>query len=266
MILIQVNLEESFLMSDESKYQKAVDELKKVYENVKLDNSKEGKKFKKTLDMQDIVLCHYGNFFKKENIEKTSDEELKTEFQNFLKFKSDYSIGNHSHDENGNHSCDRIKNHHYDHIGNFHWRGIGRNPEIFSHMDAFHEALLNLLEKVENKTKIGSDKDKSGIGKDAEIIACYNNMDEILGIGKAKITSVLLVASNGKDYGVWNTVSEEALKKLELWPDLKGTKNDGEKYMRVNEVLLNLVKEYNASCGKMDLWVLDALLCRFIGH
>ncbi len=221
-------------MSDESKYHNAVEQLKSVLEKVKSDQS--GKKgvleVKFILKSGDSVFNEYGSFFKKENVQKISEEKLKTKFEYFLKF----------------HDADDL-------IGNHHWTNIGRNSEIFDDMVKFRNKLANLLDDSkpieERYNEIKYDR--------------FFNKNGISGMGKAKITPVLLVAFKDK-YGVWNEVSEEALKKLKLWPNFKGVKSEGCKYKLVNDVLLRLVSEYKDSGDDMDLWVLDALLYWFVSE
>lgn len=68
----------------------------------------------------------------------------------------------------------------------------------------------------------------------------------IKGLGKAIITPILLVVYPDK-YGVWNQKSEDALKKLELFPEFQRGNSFGEKYAKVNNVLNNLKEKYAIS-------------------
>jgi hypothetical protein len=68
----------------------------------------------------------------------------------------------------------------------------------------------------------------------------------VTGFGKAIATAILTVAYPDK-YGVWNGVSEAALRRLGLWP--------GGRYEEINTVLLRLSSDL-----KIDLWTLDGLM------
>ena len=75
----------------------------------------------------------------------------------------------------------------------------------------------------------------------------------ITGLGKAIMTGILTVAFPDK-YGVWNNVSEAGLVGLGIWPEFERGASLGERYFRVNEILLALAKAL-----EIDLWTLDAL-------
>jgi len=77
-----------------------------------------------------------------------------------------------------------------------------------------------------------------------------NNM--IKGLGRAIITPILLVVYPNK-YGVFNKKTEEGLKSIDLLPDLK-KKSFAEKYIAINEILVNISKEHS-----MSLWQTDDL-------
>lgn len=119
--------------------------------------------------------------------------------------------------------------------GNHHWTGLerkGRNAT--SDMETLRNALKILLDEnilIENRFP--------------KAIKIVN------GMGKALASAILLVAYPEK-YGVWNGVSEKALKSKELQIFPPERLNDGLKYKAVNGVLLRL----NADL-KIDLWTLD---------
>lgn len=71
--------------------------------------------------------------------------------------------------------------------------------------------------------------------------------------GKAIITAILTVAYPTK-YGVWNSTSEAAMKRLQLWPETRRGDTLGQRYQRVNQVLISLTSKLG-----IDLWTLDAL-------
>ena len=83
--------------------------------------------------------------------------------------------------------------------------------------------------------------------------------EKVDGMGKATISAILVTAYPEK-YGVWNNRSEEALKQLDIWPDFEYGSDFGQRYERVNEVLLDLSNELD-----LDLWDLDALLGYIVG-
>jgi hypothetical protein len=73
-------------------------------------------------------------------------------------------------------------------------------------------------------------------------------------LGKAKMSPILLVSSP-RLYGVWNDYSERALTSMGLFPNFSTSDHLGEQYVKVNEVLCGLAKEY-----KISLWRLDIIL------
>ena len=73
-------------------------------------------------------------------------------------------------------------------------------------------------------------------------------------VGKAVLTAILQVAHPDR-YGVWNTRSEEGLKRLGLWPQFKRGTTFGKQYETINSLLLKL----RDSVGGIDLWTLDVL-------
>ena len=78
----------------------------------------------------------------------------------------------------------------------------------------------------------------------------HNN---VFAMGKPIITAILLIAFPDK-YGVWNSTSEGALKRLDIWPKFDHGETFGERYIKVNDVLLSLRNDL-----ELDLWTLDAV-------
>jgi hypothetical protein len=70
------------------------------------------------------------------------------------------------------------------------------------------------------------------------------------------LTPILLIAHPDR-YGVWNQVSEAALKHLHLWPEFDRGRPLGERYERINGLLLELAADV-----KVSLWTLDGLFWR----
>lgn len=77
--------------------------------------------------------------------------------------------------------------------------------------------------------------------------------DDIYGMGKNVASAILLVVHPDK-YGVWNNRSEAQMKRLGVWPDFERGDSFGERYVKVNQVLLRIRDELET-----DLWTLDAL-------
>ena len=75
----------------------------------------------------------------------------------------------------------------------------------------------------------------------------------IRGLDQAVITPILLVVYPNR-YGVWNTISEAAMRQLGLWPSSERGSSFGEQYEIVNQVL-----NETAATLEIDLWTLDAL-------
>jgi hypothetical protein len=75
-------------------------------------------------------------------------------------------------------------------------------------------------------------------------------------LGKAVLSPILLISYPDR-YGVWNQVSEAAMKRLEVWPEFERGLPFGDRYERVNDTLLEL-----AHGIAVDLWTLDALWWR----
>jgi len=132
---------------------------------------------------------------------------------------------------------------------NLHWEGIHRQSNLItSDMEALKRYLKYLLnEEVSIKERL-----KQVFNAKGGYI--------IKGLGKAVITPILLVVYPNK-YGVWNSRSESALKKLNLFPKFLPKDSFADKYVKVNEVILDLAKKYN-----ITLWQLDGILGEISGY
>jgi hypothetical protein len=121
---------------------------------------------------------------------------------------------------------------------NRHWTGLHRKRSMMTEdMEQLRDGLQTLIDEEQDlASRVQVTKEKVG------------------GMGKATISAILVTAYPEK-YGVWNNRSEEALKQLDIWPDFEYGSDFGQRYERVNDVLLDLSKELN-----LDLWDLDALL------
>ncbi len=120
---------------------------------------------------------------------------------------------------------------------NHHWSGLYRTgARTCNDMPALRKALAILLDKAQ---PVDSRIDKS--------------VSMIDGMGKNISTAILLV-SQPDSFGVWNSRSEAAMKRLGIWPDFERGSTLGERYLKVNEILRKLRDDI-----RTDLWTLDSL-------
>ncbi|MCL9815279.1 hypothetical protein [Natranaeroarchaeum aerophilus] len=121
---------------------------------------------------------------------------------------------------------------------NHHWTGLHRRRSMMTEdMERLRDGLEALVDEEQDLAS-----------------RVQTTKEMVDGMGKATISAVL-VTTYPEKYGVWNNRSEEALKQLDLWPDFEYGSDFGQRYDRVNKVLLDLSNELN-----QDLWELDALL------
>jgi len=132
---------------------------------------------------------------------------------------------------------------------NLHWEGIHRQSNLItSDMEALRKYLKYLLnEEIPIKERL-----KQVFNTRGGYI--------IKGLGKAVITPILLVVYPTK-YGVWNSRSESALKTLNLFPKFLPKDSFADKYLKVNEVVLDLAQKYN-----ITLWQLDGIFGEISGY
>lgn len=126
---------------------------------------------------------------------------------------------------------------------NKHWDGIHRSGNIITFdMKALIRFLKYLLnENIPIKERLNTPFiEKGGLW--------------IKGIGQAIMSAILLIVYPDK-YGVWNSKSETALKKLNLLPKFSSKDTFADKYLKINSVLKELALKYN-----IKLWQLDAVL------
>jgi hypothetical protein len=120
---------------------------------------------------------------------------------------------------------------------NHHWSGLHRqSTRMCADMDKLREALSILADE----TRPVADRVDQGSGM-------------ILGMGKNVVSAILLVMHPDR-YGVWNTRSEARMKRFGIWPDFDRGESFGNRYVKVNQVLLQL-----RDVLQIDLWTLDAL-------
>lgn len=120
---------------------------------------------------------------------------------------------------------------------NHHWSGLHRmGPRICSDLPRLQKALSTLVDE------------------NIDIVERLNFTEQsVSGMGKAIISAILLVVFPDK-YGVWNSTSEGGLKRLGLWPNFDRGETFGQRYVKINEILLAL-----SNLTSIDLWTIDTL-------
>jgi len=125
---------------------------------------------------------------------------------------------------------------------NRHWDGIHRQSNMLTtDMNKLRAALKILL----NENKPIKDR--------LDILFPKKGENYIKGLGRAIITPILLMVYPNK-YGVFNSKSEEGLKNIDMLPDMS-RKSFAERYLTVNEELLQIAGDYS-----LTLWQLDEII------
>ena len=128
------------------------------------------------------------------------------------------------------------------HENNRHWWGIHRHEsQLVSDMGRLQRVLTTLLDESQPIVK-RLDRIQPKVGP-----------KPLSGFGKAVITPILHVVHPSK-YGVWNSISEEAMTWLRLWPTFVWGAGFGLKYVAVNKVLNDVAAQIPT-----DLWTIDSL-------
>lgn len=128
---------------------------------------------------------------------------------------------------------------------NKHWTGIARyGGRLTEDMDALRSALRILFDESrplrERLRKLRPD----------------SGTPLVNGLGRATLTPLLLIRFPDR-YGVLNSVAENALKTLDLWPNVSPSAGFADCYISVNSRLLKLAEDLD-----IDLWTLDSLWWR----
>lgn len=124
---------------------------------------------------------------------------------------------------------------HYE--NNHHWKGIYRHKrKLLNDFEATRQAIEVL---VDESLPLAERFDRA--------------LGSVPGLGRAVATAILLVVYPDR-YGVWNTISEEALRQLDLLPVFPRGATAGQRYQAINERLNDLAQALG-----LDLWALDAL-------
>jgi len=125
---------------------------------------------------------------------------------------------------------------------NKHWTGLHRQVKrLLADMDVLRQAIGVLVDETRPLAE-----------------RFDQTLKQVRGMGKALATAVLLVAYPDR-YGVWNQISEAALKILGIWPDFPRGTSLGQRYAQVNEILQQLGRQM-----EIDLWTLDWLLWELV--
>lgn len=128
---------------------------------------------------------------------------------------------------------------------NRHWWGIHRHQRrLVSDMARLRGGLMVLLDE------------SMPIVQRLDLIEPSGGPKPVPGLGKAVFTPILHVVYPDR-YGVWNSIAESAMTRLELWPSFERGSTFGEKYIAVNDVLQSTASKLN-----VDLWTVDSLWWR----
>ena len=120
---------------------------------------------------------------------------------------------------------------------NHHWTGLHRqNSRMCSDMDKLRNALTLL---INNERPVAERLDES--------------IEMVHGMGKNVATAILLI-TQPELYGVWNNRSEANMKRLGIWPKFERGESFGNRYVKVNQILLQIKEAL-----QIDLWELDTL-------
>ncbi len=119
---------------------------------------------------------------------------------------------------------------------NRHWWNLHRETErLTRHFDLVRDVLTGLADE------------------ERPLVDRIDGVGDVPGLSSDLYTAVLSIAYPDR-YGVWSGISEAAMRRLGLWPDVAQGSSDGETYAGVNEMLLTIAADVD-----VDLWTLDAL-------
>lgn len=120
---------------------------------------------------------------------------------------------------------------------NRHWSGLHRHgPRLCTDMNRLRDALAILVDEAQPVAE-----------------RLNRTIEMVSGMGKNLATAILLVTQPNQ-YGVWNNRSEANMKRLGIWPEFDRGEPFGNRYVKVNKILLKL-----RDALQTDLWTLDAL-------
>jgi hypothetical protein len=125
---------------------------------------------------------------------------------------------------------------------NRHWWGMQRGADrMTNNLDLLRWALGVLVDEDRPVSERVNEIDDPSSGP------------AIPGFDHSIYTPVLLMAAPDR-HGVWNSISESAMRRLDLWPDLEDLASNGERYEQINEMILTVASELET-----DPWTLDAM-------
>jgi hypothetical protein len=128
---------------------------------------------------------------------------------------------------------------------NRHWTSISRQQaKQTADMDALRKSLGIL---VDESQPIDQRLDQLDPKEGAKLVP---------GLGLAVLTPILHVVYPDK-YGVWNTTSESAMTRLDLWPKFARGSSIGQKYVKFNDAANDVASKLST-----DLWTVDSLWLR----
>ena len=120
---------------------------------------------------------------------------------------------------------------------NHHWSGLHRQgSRMCADMGRLRDALTIL---VDESQPVADRLDRA--------------IEMVSGMSK-NIASAILLIIQPEQYGVWNNRSEANMKRLGIWPKFDRGESFGSRYVKVNQILLQL-----RDALQIDLWTLDAL-------
>lgn len=123
---------------------------------------------------------------------------------------------------------------------NKHWEGIHRQGNMITQdIDKLRRALKNLLDE------------SKPLKERLDFLFPKNRPNYIKGLGRAIVTPILMVVYPTK-YGVYNRKSAEGLRKVGLEPKFNKGASFSEKYIKINDVLKNLVAQNDMSLFELD--------------
>ena len=130
-------------------------------------------------------------------------------------------------------------------VNNGHWSGLARGTykRASSNMGLLRDGLKLLL------------NDDEPVEKRLNRLRPHGKEPMVPGLGRAVLTAILQV-THPEEYGVWNKTSESGMKAVNIWPALDAKDGFGDRYRKVNDVLLQLVAP-ESGLG-LDLWTLDS--------
>ncbi|MAT38524.1 MAG: hypothetical protein CL946_02845, partial [Ectothiorhodospiraceae bacterium] len=115
------------------------------------------------------------------------------------------------------------------------------------------------MEKLRSAVRILYD-DSQNIVQRLNTLVPLDGQNYVPGLHKAVLTPLLLIRYPN-EYGVWNNISEGAMRDLDIWPEFERKTPFGDKYIAINDVMNNVARQL-----EMDLWTLDSLWWWWLGY